>query len=190
VLRSAREGLHGRRLLRRNVRAIEVLLLDRDAIHTGAADGEPFEYYDLGHGYCSYSFFEQCPHRIPCDRCDFYLPKDSSSARLLEANASLQRMLVEDPLTDDERAAVENDQNAVGRQAIQKRAGCRPIAPTPRARRPNVRSRGSSRASVRVVIQPTFVKLPARMIARGMQAPALEPLTRVNFSFGPVSLNL
>ena len=60
----------------------------------------------------------------------------------------------------------------------------------PRGRRPNVRSRGPSHASGRVVTQPTFVKLPARMIARGMQAPVLEPLTRVNFNFAPVSLNL
>jgi integrase len=50
----------------RNVRAIEVLL-DRDAITTGAVGaGNPFEYYDLGHGYCTYSFFEQCPHRMAC----------------------------------------------------------------------------------------------------------------------------
>ena len=57
----------------RNVRAIEVLL-DRDAITNGqAAGGGPFEFYDLGHGYCSYSFFEQCPHRMACARCDFYL---------------------------------------------------------------------------------------------------------------------
>jgi hypothetical protein len=38
--------------LQRNLRTIEVLL-DRDAMASGAAgDGEPFEFYDLGHGYC------------------------------------------------------------------------------------------------------------------------------------------
>jgi hypothetical protein len=69
----------------RNVRTIEVLL-DRDAITNGqAAGGGPFEFYDLGHGYCGYSFFEQCPHRLVCARCDFYLPKQSSQAQLLEA---------------------------------------------------------------------------------------------------------
>lgn len=99
----------------RNLRAIEVLL-DRDAIQSGAAaGGEPFEFYDLGHGYCSYSFFEQCPHRMACARCDFYLPKQSSRAQLVEAKAGAQRMLVEIPLTDDERAAVEGDHNAVER---------------------------------------------------------------------------
>jgi integrase len=97
----------------RNVRTIEVLL-DRDAITNGqAAGGQPFEFYDLGHGYCSYSFFEQCPHRMACARCDFYIPKPSSEAQLLEAKDGLQRMLVEIPLTDEERAAVEGDQSAV-----------------------------------------------------------------------------
>jgi hypothetical protein len=63
--------------------------------------GEPFEYYDLGHGYCTYSFFALCPQRMACARCDFYLPEDSSSAQPLEANDSLQRMLVEIPLTEE-----------------------------------------------------------------------------------------
>jgi site-specific recombinase XerD len=99
----------------RNLRAIEVLL-DRDAIQAGAAGGgEPFEFYDLGHGYCSYSFFEQCPHRMACARCDFYQPKHSALAQLVEAKAGAQRMLVEIPLTDDEQAAVEGDQQAVER---------------------------------------------------------------------------
>jgi site-specific recombinase XerD len=97
----------------RNVRTIEVLL-DRDAITNGqAGQGGRFEFYDLGHGYCSYSFFEQCPHRMACARCDFYLPKESSRAQLLEAKDGLQRMLVQIPLTDQERAAVEGDETAI-----------------------------------------------------------------------------
>ncbi|MGH3327265.1 MAG: tyrosine-type recombinase/integrase [Streptomycetales bacterium] len=89
----------------RNVRTIEVLL-DRDAVTAGqAASGEPWQYYDLGHGLCSYTFFEQCQHRMACAKCDFYTPKDSTKAQLLEAKANLQRMLVAIPLTDDERAA-------------------------------------------------------------------------------------
>ena len=99
----------------RNVRTIEVLL-DRDAITSGAAaTGGPFEFYDLGHGYCTYTFFEQCPHRMACARCDFYIPKPSSQAELLEAKDGLQRMLVQIPLTDNERAAVEGDQTAIDR---------------------------------------------------------------------------
>jgi hypothetical protein len=38
------------------------VLIDRDAVQNGtAAAGEPWQYYDLGHGYCTYTFFEQCP---------------------------------------------------------------------------------------------------------------------------------
>jgi hypothetical protein len=116
----------------RNVRTIEVLL-DRDAIQTGAAgSGNPFEYYDLGHGYCSYSFFEQCPHRMACARCDFYVPKPSSQAQLLEAKDGLQRMLVEIPLTDDDRAAVADDQHAVARLVDLLADVSTPAGPTPR----------------------------------------------------------
>ena len=64
----------------RNVRTIEVLI-DRDAVQTGAATtGGPWQYFDLGHGFCTYSFFEQCPHRMACAHCDFYLPKDSNQS--------------------------------------------------------------------------------------------------------------
>jgi hypothetical protein len=59
----------------RNVRAIEVLL-EHDAIDAGAAGaGNPFAFHDLGHGCCSYSLFELCPHRMACARCDFCLPR-------------------------------------------------------------------------------------------------------------------
>jgi hypothetical protein len=55
------------------------------------------------------------PHRMACARCDFYIPKPSSEAQLLEAKDGIQRMLVQIPLTEDERAAVEGDQTAVDR---------------------------------------------------------------------------
>jgi hypothetical protein len=97
----------------RNVRTIEVLL-DREAVTSGAAaGGEPWQYYDLGHGLCSYTFFEQCPHRMACAKCDFYTPKNSSQAQLLEAKDNLQRMLASIPLTDEERAAVDDGQAAL-----------------------------------------------------------------------------
>jgi hypothetical protein len=97
----------------RNVRTIEVLV-DRDAVANGAATaGEPWQHYDLGHGFCSYTFFEQCPHRMACARCDFYIPKQSSKSQLLQAKSNLQRMLVNIPLTDDEQTAVEDGQAAL-----------------------------------------------------------------------------
>jgi integrase len=106
----------------RNVRAIEVLV-DQEAIKSGAsAGGAPWRYYDLGHGYCSYDFFDKCPHRMACVRCDFYVPKDSSTAQLLSAKQSLQRMVQEIPLTDDERAAVDGDLVALDRLTAKLRA--------------------------------------------------------------------
>jgi hypothetical protein len=51
----------------------------RRRVRTAASD-EPWQHYDLGHGYCIYTFFEQCPHRMACARCDFDTPKDSTAA--------------------------------------------------------------------------------------------------------------
>jgi integrase len=116
----------------RNVRAIEVLL-DRDAVTSGAAvAGEPWQHYDLGHGWCSYSFFEQCPHRMACARCDFYTPKDSTKAQLLEAKDNLQRMRATIPLTDDERAAVDDGHTAVTKLLDRLADVPTPAGPTPR----------------------------------------------------------
>jgi integrase len=115
----------------RNLRTISVLI-DRDAVRAGAAgSGEPWQHFDLGHGYCTYDFFEQCPHRMACARCEFYVPKESSAAHLLEAKSNLQRMLVEIPLTDDERAAVEDGQVAVDTLLTRLADVATPAGPTP-----------------------------------------------------------
>ncbi len=99
----------------RNVRAIEVLI-DRDAITSGAAaNGSAFCYYELGHGWCSYEFFDQCPHRMACARCDFYVPKASDRGLWLQTRDSLLKMLQEIPLSDEERAAVDGDVQALDR---------------------------------------------------------------------------
>ena len=116
----------------RNVRTVEVLI-DRDAVASGsAAAGEPWQHYDLGHGYCTYTFFEQCPHRMACARCDFYTPKGSSKAQLLEAKENLQRMLGSIPLTDDEQAAVEDGQAALDHLLERLTDVPTPAGPTPR----------------------------------------------------------
>jgi integrase len=97
----------------RNLRTIAVLV-DGDAVRSGAAArGEPWRYYDLGHGLCTYDFFDQCPHRMACAKCSFYVPKTSTKAQALEASANLARMLQEIPLQDGERAAVEDGIDAM-----------------------------------------------------------------------------
>lgn len=98
----------------RNIRTVKVLL-DQDLIRSGASINGAWKYYDLGHGYCTYDFFDQCPHRMACAKCSFYMPKDSSRAQLLEAKTNLQHMLQEIPLRDEERAAVEDGLAAVGK---------------------------------------------------------------------------
>jgi hypothetical protein len=116
----------------RNVRTIEVLI-DRDAVASGAAAaGEPWQHYDLGHGYCTYTFFEQCQHRMACAKCDFYTPKDSSKGQLLEAKENLQRMLAAIPLTEDERGAVDDGQAALDKLLERLADIPTPAGPTPR----------------------------------------------------------
>jgi hypothetical protein len=48
------------------------------------------------------------------------------------AKHDMQRMLVEIPLTDDERAAVESDQHAVVRLIVLLAGVATPVGPTPR----------------------------------------------------------
>lgn len=117
----------------RNLRTIAVLI-DRDAILEGsAASGEPWQYFDLGHGYCTYNFFDQCPHRMACARCDFYLPKGTTRTQLLEGKAHLQRMLATIPLTEEERAAVEDGAEALKRLLERLVDVPTPAGPTPRS---------------------------------------------------------
>jgi hypothetical protein len=99
----------------RNVRAIEVLV-DQNAIMSGAAaEGSPWRYDDLGHGWCSYEFFDQCPHRMACMRCDFYVSRESVRGQWLETRDGLLKMLQEIPLSDEERAAIDGDVQALTR---------------------------------------------------------------------------
>ncbi len=68
---------------------------------------------------------------MACARCDFYTPKDSSKGQLLEAKENLQKMLASIPLTDDERAAVDEGQAALD-QLLERLTDVPPPAgPTP-----------------------------------------------------------
>ena len=92
----------------RNVRTIEVLIDQEAQRNRGDGPAEPWQYYDLGHGYCTYDFFDQCAHRMACAKCSFYQPKSSARMQAMEAGGNLKRMLQEIPLTDTERDAVED----------------------------------------------------------------------------------
>jgi hypothetical protein len=66
------------------------------------------EFHDLGHGYCTYDLFDQCQHRRACAKCDFYIPKQSTEALLVEGKTHVLRLLREIPLDEAEQAAVED----------------------------------------------------------------------------------
>jgi integrase len=89
----------------RNIRAIEVLI-DQDVVRKGLAAQEAWKFFDLGHGYCTYDFFDQCPHRMACAKCSFYVAKESTRAQILEAQTNLLRLRQEIPLSEPELAAV------------------------------------------------------------------------------------
>jgi integrase len=94
--------------LDQNQRLINVLI-DQEAVRSGAAHrGEAWRYYDVGHGHCTYDFFDQCAHRLACARCSFYVPKTSSQSQLLQAKAHLEKMIQVIALNDYEQAAVED----------------------------------------------------------------------------------
>lgn len=115
----------------RNVRTIQVLI-DQEAVRSGIAVHEPWKFYDLGHGYCTYDFFEQCPHRMACAKCAFYRPKSSSQMQILEAKNNLLRLRQEIPLREEEVAAVDDGLTAMGKLLSQLADVPTPAGPTPR----------------------------------------------------------
>src|SRR6266487_220963 len=92
--------------LEQNMATIEVLL-DQDAVMSGAAAaGAAWKYYDLGHGWCTNTFWAECKHRMACARCPFYRPKSSTVDQLVEGQANLVRMLEYVNLTEEEQSLV------------------------------------------------------------------------------------
>jgi len=92
--------------LEQNLATVEVLL-DQAAVLSGAAArGEVWKYYDLGHGYCTNTFWAECKHRMACARCPFYRPKTGTMEQLVEGKANLVRMLEFVQLTEDEKLLV------------------------------------------------------------------------------------
>jgi hypothetical protein len=89
------------------------------------------EFYDLGHGYCTYDFFEQCQHLTAWAKCDFYMPKQSTAVLLFEGKDHLLRLLRKIPLGEEEQAAVE-DGVAAYENLVSKLAHLpTPAGPTP-----------------------------------------------------------
>ena len=68
---------------------------------------------------------------MACARCDFYTPKGSTKAQLLEAKDDLQRMRAEIPLSDEERAAVDDGHAALDAVLNRLADVPTPAGPTP-----------------------------------------------------------
>jgi hypothetical protein len=115
----------------RNLRAIEVLV-DQEIVRSGRPATEPWKFYDLGHGYCTYDFFDQCPHRMACAKCSFYVPKGSSQVQLLQGKTNLLQLRQEIPLNDSELAAVDDGVAAMEKLLKQLADVPTPAGPTPR----------------------------------------------------------
>jgi hypothetical protein len=52
---------------------------------------------------------------MACARCDFYVPKESDRGVFLQTRDGLLKLLQEIPLSDEERAAVDGDVQALDR---------------------------------------------------------------------------
>jgi hypothetical protein len=115
----------------RNLRAIEVLV-EQEIVRSGLEATEPWKFYDLGHGHCTYDFFDQCPHRMACAKCSFYMPKGSSQVQLLQGKANLLQLRQEIPLNDSELAAVDDGVAAMEKLLEQLADVPTPAGPTPR----------------------------------------------------------
>ena len=114
----------------RNLRAIEVLI-DQEKVRNGVGAAEAWKFYDLGHGYCTYDFFDQCPHRMACAKCSFYVPKGSTMAALLEGKNNLLRMRQEIPLSHAELAALDDGVSALESLLSRLADVPTPAGPTP-----------------------------------------------------------
>jgi hypothetical protein len=114
----------------RNLRAIEVLI-DQEKVRNGVGAAEAWKFYDLGHGYCTFDFFDQCPHRMACAKCSFYVPKGSTMAALLEGKNNLLRMRQEIPLSDAELAALDDGVSALESLLSRLADVPTPAGPTP-----------------------------------------------------------
>ena len=68
---------------------------------------------------------------MPCARCDFYRPRESSLAQLLDTKDNILRFLQQTPLTDEERAAVDGDLTAIDRLTHQLADRPTPSGQTP-----------------------------------------------------------
>ncbi|UOR00132.1 site-specific integrase (plasmid) [Hymenobacter sp. 5317J-9] len=71
------------------------------------AESKSAHSVDLGHGFCTYAFFDDCKQLRPCTNCSFYRPKTSLLSQAHEVKSQFVRMLHHLPLSKEVRQAIE-----------------------------------------------------------------------------------
>jgi hypothetical protein len=88
-------------------------------------------FYDLGHGFCTNAFFDQCPHRMACPKCAFYRPKPATDNAWRDGKANLLRLRQSIPLREEEIAAIDDGVAAFDHLLAQLAEVPTPAGPTP-----------------------------------------------------------
>jgi hypothetical protein len=94
-------------------------------------------------------------HRMACAKCDFYMPKQSTAALLLEAKKHLLRLLQVIPLGEAEQAAIEDGITAYEDLLSKWVDVPTPAGPTPRQIGVELVQITSSRSMVPPTVRPT-----------------------------------
>lgn len=89
--------------------------LDFKAITTGtAATGSTWRYTEVAEGYCTYPFYAECPHRLVCAHCSYFISKgEKSQGHSLDRDKHLLRLLQELKISAAEYEVTQNIQGAV-----------------------------------------------------------------------------
>ncbi len=112
--------------MEQNLATVEVLL-DLEAL---AAGEKRVVYYDMGWALCSNPMWWQCKFRMACVRCDYCVHGDQ--AVLVRSKEGIHRMREDIPLTEDEKKALDGDEEALD-ALIERNADVpTPAGPTPR----------------------------------------------------------
>jgi integrase len=102
----------------RSTKLTEELRCVRALVDGRPEPGESVLRYDLGHGWCTNPAYAACAHRMACARCSFYEPAETFAPLLAAQSGRFVEVLQRLDLTEDERAAVEGDAEAVERLRV------------------------------------------------------------------------
>lgn len=108
--------------------------LDINAIITGtAASGTSWRYTEVAEGYCTYPFYAECPHRLVCAHCSYYVStEEETQPSQFERDQYTLQLLQELKISAAEWAVTRNKQGAAQRLREALVDIPTPAGPTPR----------------------------------------------------------